>query len=64
MTTKHTYEPEFQLTPPAAAIKTNRHIKIALAHLDKRREVLIAKRSLIAAEIEDIDAAVAKLVKF
>lgn len=41
--------------------KVNRHVVIALNHLNKRRDVLIAQRSKINAEVEEIDTAILAL---
>ena len=43
------------------AKKINLHVVIALRHLNKRRNVLLEKRSGITIEIEEIDAAILAL---
>ncbi len=43
------------------AKKQNLHVVIALRHLNKRRNVLLEKRSGITIEIEEIDAAILAL---
>lgn len=41
--------------------KPNRHISIALGHLNKRRDVLLLKRAAIEKEIGEIDQAILAL---
>lgn len=41
--------------------KLNQHVRVALTHLNKRREVLLSKRSAITKEIEELDAAILAL---
>lgn len=41
--------------------KRNRHVVIALHHMNKRREALLAKRAALTKEIEELDAAILAL---
>ena len=41
--------------------KLNRHVVIALKHMNQRREVLIEKRAQLTREIEELDAAILAL---
>ena len=41
--------------------KLNRHVVIALNHMNKRRESLLEKRAEITKEIEELDAAILAL---
>ena len=41
--------------------KPNRHVTIALNHLNKRRTALLAKRAEINKEIEELDASILAL---
>lgn len=41
--------------------KPNRHVVIALNHMNKRREALLAKRAELNREIEELDAAILAL---
>ena len=41
--------------------KLNRHVVIALAHMNKRRSALLEKRSQLTKEIEELDAAILAL---
>ena len=41
--------------------KLNRHVVIALAHMNKRRSALLDKRSQLTKEIEELDAAILAL---
>jgi len=41
--------------------KKNRHVVVALNHLNKRRAVLIEHREKLTKEIEEIDAAILAL---
>lgn len=43
------------------AQKLNRHVKIALNHLNQRRTALIEKRAQLTKEIEELDAAILAL---
>lgn len=43
------------------APKRNRHVVIALNHMNKRREALLAKRAALTKEIEELDAAILAL---
>lgn len=43
------------------AKKVNRHVVLAVAHLNKRREALLAKRRELDEEIEGIDQAILAL---
>lgn len=43
------------------AKKLNRHVVIALKHMNQRREVLLAKRAEVTKEIEELDAAILAL---
>lgn len=38
--------------------KLNRHVSVALSHLNKRRGALLQKRSILTKEIEELDAAI------
>lgn len=38
--------------------KLNRHVVIALAHMNKRRDVLLAKQAEVNREVEELDAAI------
>ena len=44
-----------------ATKKVNRHIVVALSHLNKRKDALIAQRENLTAEIEEIGAAILAL---
>lgn len=44
-----------------AAPKKNRHVVVALNHMNKRRETLVAQRDKIDAEIKELDTAIAAL---
>ena len=46
---------------PGMPKELNRHVKIAINHLNKRRETLLAQRSRVTREIEEIDAALLAL---
>jgi hypothetical protein len=48
-------------TAPASKPKQNRHVTIALNHMNKRRDVLLAKRAEINKEIEELDAGILAL---
>lgn len=41
--------------------KFNRHVVIALNHMNKRRDTLLAKRAELNREIEELDAAILAL---
>ena len=41
--------------------KKNRHVVIALAHMNKRRDALVAQRDKISDEIEELEAAILAL---
>ena len=41
--------------------KLNRHVVIALNHMNKRRSALLDKRSQLTKEIEELDAAILAL---
>lgn len=41
--------------------KQNRHVTVALNHLHKRREALLAQRAAITEQIEELDAAILAL---
>lgn len=41
--------------------KLNRHVVIALNHMNKRRSALLAKRAELTREIEELDAAILAL---
>lgn len=41
--------------------RRNRHVVIALSHMNKRREALLAKRASLTKEIEELDAAILAL---
>ena len=41
--------------------KVNRHVAVALSHLNKRREALLAQRVKLTKEIEELDAAILAL---
>ena len=41
--------------------KKNRHVVIALSHMNKRREALLVKRAALTKEIEELDAAILAL---
>lgn len=41
--------------------KPNRHVVIALKHLNERRTVLLDKRAAMTREIEELDAAILAL---
>ena len=41
--------------------KLNRHVVIALNHMNKRREALLEKRAQLTKEIEELDAAILAL---
>ena len=43
------------------AQKKNRHVVIALAHMNKRRDALINQRDKISDEIEELEAAILAL---
>jgi hypothetical protein len=43
------------------AQKKNRHVVIALAHMNKRRDALVAQRDEISDEIEELEAAILAL---
>jgi hypothetical protein len=43
------------------APKKNRHVVIALAHMNKRRDALIYQREKISDEIEELEAAILAL---
>ena len=45
----------------APAKKLNRHVVIALNHMNQRREALIEKRAQLTKEIEELDAAILAL---
>lgn len=51
------------LTPPPPAVKPSRHVVIALAHMGKRRDALIAKREVIDKELAELDTAMGALHK-
>lgn len=42
-------------------VKPNRHVAVALNHLNKRREALLAQRAKFTEEIEGIDKAILAL---
>jgi hypothetical protein len=42
-------------------VAKNRHVVIALNHLNKRRDALLEKRSALTKEIEEIDQAILAL---
>ena len=44
-----------------AAKKINRHIVVALNHLNQRRTALLEKRAQMTKEIEELDAAILAL---
>jgi hypothetical protein len=48
-------------TMPEPKKTYNRHITIALNHLNKRRDALLAKRAELTKEIEEVDAAILAL---
>lgn len=50
-----------QISLPGLPKKMNRHVVIALNHLNKRREVLLAKAGELRKEVEEIDAAILAL---
>ena len=41
--------------------KPNRHVVVALRHLNKRRETLLAQRAKLSTEIDELDAAILAL---
>jgi hypothetical protein len=41
--------------------KRNRHVVIALNHMNKRREILLEKRVCLTKEIDELDAAILAL---
>lgn len=43
------------------AKKLNRHVVIALNHMNQRREALLEKRAQLTKEIEELDAAILAL---
>lgn len=43
------------------AKKLNRHVVIALNHMNKRRSILIDQRAKLTREIEELDAAILAL---
>lgn len=43
------------------AAKKNRHVVIALNHMNKRRGALLEKRAQLTKEIEELDAAILAL---
>jgi hypothetical protein len=43
------------------AKKLNRHVVIALAHMNKRRAVLLEQKAKVTKEIEELDAAILAL---
>lgn len=59
MTTKA--DSQFELTPPPPAIKPNSHVVIAVRHMNKRRDALLAKRETIDKEIGELDTALLAL---
>ncbi|MFZ3343342.1 MAG: hypothetical protein WA213_20865 [Terriglobales bacterium] len=42
-------------------VKPNRHVAVALNHLNKRRDALLAQRAKLTEEIEGIDEAILAL---
>jgi hypothetical protein len=52
---------EVKQEKPEAAKKLNRHVVIALNHMNKRREVLLAKAAEVRKELEELDAAILAL---
>lgn len=54
---------ELVLTPPPPAVKLNRHIVIALAHMNKRRAALLKNRAVIDKELGEIDASILAIDK-
>lgn len=48
-------------TVATAEAKKNRHVVIALAHMNKRRSALLEKRAEINKEVEELDAAILAL---
>ena len=49
------------MSPVPRAQKKNRHVVIALAHMNKRRDALIYQREKISDEIEELEAAILAL---
>lgn len=47
--------------PTQGPKKLNRHVVIALNHMNQRRTALIEKRAQITREIEELDAAILAL---
>lgn len=46
---------------PGMPKELNRHVKIAINHVNKRRDILLSKRTQLQTEIEEIDAALLAL---
>ncbi len=57
--------PTLEQKPDATAApetpKKNRHVVVALAHMNKRRDALLAQRRKIDSEIEELDQAILAL---
>jgi hypothetical protein len=52
---------ELPLDDERAPKKHNRHVAIALAHMNKRRLILISQEEKLAAEIDGLDEAIKAL---
>ena len=50
-----------QVAEQAPAKKLNRHVVVALNHLNQRRTALLEKRAQLTKEIEELDAAILAL---
>ena len=50
-----------QEVPEVPVKKLNRHVVIALKHMNARREALLEKRAGLTREIEELDAAILAL---
>ena len=55
------YEEEIMTEEPKEPKKQNRHVVIALNHMNKRRDVLLEQRAKLNKEIEELDAAILAL---
>jgi hypothetical protein len=54
-------EKQLAIKEQAPTQKRNRHVVIALNHMNARRKALETKRAVIVAEIEELDAAIQAL---